>query len=134
MNDVHQLTLISKILNDYNLTAVEICDGNLKYRVEKNSSDRVVTDNCLVSNKKNKILKQVLSPMVGVFFGSMSPESKPFVKEGQKVNTGDVLCVIESMKNFTEVKAEENGIIKKVCMKNGDVIEYGQLLFQYEVS
>ena len=69
--------------------------------------------------------------MAGIFYSSVSPESEALVKEGQQFYKGDVLCILESMKTFTEIKAEENGIIKEICVKNGDIIEYSQVLFKY---
>lgn len=127
--DLEKLNLISKVLKDNNLSAVEIYNGDIKYRVEKyldNSED--------IDNKgytKTNLLKDLTSPMTGVFYSSISPESKAFVKEGQKFNKGDVLCILESMKTFTEIKAEESGIIKEICVKNGDIIEYSQVILKY---
>ena len=129
LKDLEKLNLISKILKENDLSAVEICDGDVKYRVEKDSNISNGTVNKICS--KTNSLKDVTSPMTGVFYSSISPESEAFVKSEQKFSKGDVLCILESMKTFTEIKAEENGIIKEICVKNGDIIEYSQLLFKY---
>ncbi len=70
------------------------------------------------------------SPMVGVFYAAPSPDSEPYVTAGSTVKKGDVLCLIEAMKLMNEVTAEKSGTITKVCVKNGEVVEYGQPLFE----
>ncbi|MEG0528696.1 MAG: acetyl-CoA carboxylase biotin carboxyl carrier protein, partial [Longicatena sp.] len=72
------------------------------------------------------------SPMVGVFYCSPSPESKPFVSVGDSFKKGDVLCIIEAMKVMNEITAEKDGIIKTILLQSGDVVEYGQSLFEIE--
>lgn len=74
--------------------------------------------------------RMIVSPMVGVFYASPSPDDPPFVKVGQKVHKGDVLCIIEAMKLMNEITAEEDGEIIDVCAANGSVVEYGQTLFK----
>lgn len=75
-------------------------------------------------------LKEVKSPMVGVFYDSPSPEADPFVKVGSKVKKGDVLCIVEAMKLLNEITADTDGEIVDICVNNGDVVEYGQPLFK----
>ena len=74
--------------------------------------------------------RMIVSPMVVVFYASPSPDDPPFVKVGQKVHKGDVLCIIEAMKLMNEITAEEDGEIIDVCAANGSVVEYGQTLFK----
>lgn len=71
----------------------------------------------------------ITSPMVGVFYAAPSPDSEPYVSVGTKVNKGDVLCLIEAMKLMNEVTAEKSGEITKLCVENGQVVEFGQSLF-----
>lgn len=71
----------------------------------------------------------VKSPMVGVFYRASSPEAEPFVSVGQQVKKGQVLCIIEAMKLMNEISAERDGQITQVCVKDGDIVEYGQPLF-----
>ena len=75
-------------------------------------------------------LTEVKSPMVGVFYDSPSPEADPYVKVGDKVKKGDVLCIIEAMKLLNEITAEQDGEIVDICAHNADVVEYGQTLFK----
>ena len=76
--------------------------------------------------------EMVKAPLVGIFYEAPAPGEEPFVKEGQKVKKGDVLCVIEAMKMMNELKADVDGTVKKVDVKNGDAVEFGQVLFEVE--
>ena len=71
----------------------------------------------------------VKSPMVGTFYRSSAPGSKPFVEIGQNINAGETLCIIEAMKLLNEIEADQSGIVKKVLVENGQPVEYGQPLF-----
>ena len=71
----------------------------------------------------------VKSPMVGTFYRSSAPGSKPFVEIGQTVNAGETLCIIEAMKLLNEIEADQTGVVKKVMVENGQPVEYGQPLF-----
>jgi acetyl-CoA carboxylase biotin carboxyl carrier protein len=71
----------------------------------------------------------VKSPMVGTFYRSASPGSKPFVDVGQSVNSGDTLCIIEAMKLLNEIEADQGGVIKAILVENGQPVEFGQPLF-----
>lgn len=74
--------------------------------------------------------RDIKSPMVGIFYTAPSPEAEPFVKVGSKVKKGDTLCIIEAMKLMNEIAAEESGVIEKICVTNGQVVEYGTELFR----
>ncbi len=71
----------------------------------------------------------VTSPLVGTFHSAPSVGGKPFVKEGDKVNKGDKLCIIEAMKVMNEITAKTSGTIKKVLVNDNQMVEYGQNLF-----
>lgn len=74
--------------------------------------------------------KIVKSPMVGTFFESSSPNEEPFVKVGDKVHKGQVLCIVEAMKLMNEIESEFDGEIVEICVKNEDMVEYGMPLFK----
>lgn len=76
--------------------------------------------------------KTIKAPMVGVFYQAASPEADPYVTVGKTVKKGDTVCIIEAMKLMNEIQAEEDGTIKEILVKNGDIIEYGQPLFVIE--
>lgn len=69
------------------------------------------------------------SPMVGTFYSAPNPDAKPFVTEGAKINNSSVVCLIEAMKVYNEIKAEKTGTVAKVLVKNGQAVEFGTKLF-----
>lgn len=74
----------------------------------------------------------ITSPLIGTFYRSTSPTTEPFVKQGEKVDTGRVLCIVEAMKVMNEIRAEKDCRIKKICMENGKPVTAGQHLFEVE--
>ena len=74
----------------------------------------------------------VRSPMVGVFYAAPAENADPFVSAGSVVKEGDTICIIEAMKLMNEIKAEQAGKVVKICVKNGDPVEYGQVLMYVE--
>jgi acetyl-CoA carboxylase biotin carboxyl carrier protein len=72
------------------------------------------------------------APMVGTFYRSASPESKPFVEVGQNVKAGETVCIIEAMKLMNEIEADATGMIKAILVENGQPVEYGQPLYIIE--
>jgi acetyl-CoA carboxylase biotin carboxyl carrier protein len=79
--------------------------------------------------KAEEALHMVRSPIVGTYYESPSPGSPPFVKPGDSVEAGQVLCIVEAMKLMNEIEADVSGEIVKCLVKNGQPIEYGQELF-----
>lgn len=77
----------------------------------------------------NPNLKKVESPIVGTFYRKSSPDAPLFVKEGDKVRKGQTLCIIEAMKVMNEIEAPCDGVLEKVLPADGEVIEYGEVLF-----
>jgi len=75
---------------------------------------------------------QIKSPMVGTYYSSASPTSEPFVSEGQKVNTGDTLCIIEAMKMMNQIEADKSGTVTAIVVENGSPVEFDQVLFIIE--
>jgi acetyl-CoA carboxylase biotin carboxyl carrier protein len=74
--------------------------------------------------------KEIVSPMVGTFYRAPSPDSAPYVKEGQDVAEETVVCIIEAMKVMNEIKAEVKGVITEALVENGAAVQYGQPLFR----
>lgn len=74
----------------------------------------------------------VLSPMVGTFYRSPSPEAKPFVEVGQTVNVGDALCIVEAMKMMNRIESDKAGTIKAILVNDGEAVEFDQKLFIIE--
>lgn len=78
--------------------------------------------------RENEDLIAITSPMVGTFYSSPSPDSPPFVKVGDNITIGKVVCIIEAMKLFNEIESEISGTIVKILAENGKPVEYGQKL------
>ncbi|WLR56391.1 acetyl-CoA carboxylase biotin carboxyl carrier protein [Mesobacillus subterraneus] len=74
-------------------------------------------------------LHKIVSPMVGTFYQSSSPEADAYVKAGSKVSKDSIVCIVEAMKLFNEIEAEINGEIVEILVKDGQLVEYGQALF-----
>ena len=138
---------IIEILENSNVNEIEVTFWGRKVRVVKNASgivanhtqSEVLHSNVVDSSNKDESVsklegdssdgEKVLSPMPGVFYSAQSPDKPPFVNEGDKVVKGQVLCIIESMKIMNEIECEQDGIIKKVLVKNSDPVEFNQPLF-----
>ncbi|MCL2071429.1 MAG: acetyl-CoA carboxylase biotin carboxyl carrier protein [Oscillospiraceae bacterium] len=82
----------------------------------------------------NSRLTEVKSPLVGVFYSAPSPDAEVFVSIGSKVKKGDVMCIIEAMKLMNEITAENDGEVVDICIKNGDIAEFGQVLFKMNTA
>ena len=77
--------------------------------------------------------KEITAPMVGTFYRAPGPTVTPFVEEGDEVEEGQTVCILEAMKLMNEITAEEKGVIRKILVENGQPVEYGQVLFLYEL-
>ncbi|WP_061019204.1 acetyl-CoA carboxylase biotin carboxyl carrier protein [Vibrio splendidus] len=71
---------------------------------------------------------QVLSPMVGTFYGAPSPDAKPFVKVGQSVTAGETLCIVEAMKMMNQIEADKSGVVTAILVEDGQPVEFDQAL------
>ena len=108
-----------------------------KNHVETSQSTQVipvvsneVVNNIKTETKQEEEYKIIKSPMVGTFYSKSSPKAEPFVKVGDKVKKGQVVCIVEAMKLMNEIEAEFDGEIVEVCKKDEDMVEYGSTLFK----
>ncbi len=148
-----QLKIFADMFKDLGLTQLKVNDKDFELILKKEvkvvtasvenvpvvSSNQAVTatsENTVEdvtdtdTTETNSSLNDVKAPLVGVFYAAPSPEEDAYVKVGDRVNKGDVLCAIEAMKMFNEIKAETAGTIAEICVDNGNVVEYGQTLFK----
>lgn len=79
-------------------------------------------------------LLEITAPIVGTFYASASPDAPVFVRVGDKIEAGKVLCIIEAMKLMNEIEAETSGTIAEILVKNEEPVEYGQVLFRVSPS
>ncbi len=77
-------------------------------------------------------LVPIVSPMVGTFYSTPSPESDPYVRQGDHVNKGQVVCIVEAMKLINEIESEVTGTIVRMAVENAQPVEFGQALFMVE--
>jgi acetyl-CoA carboxylase biotin carboxyl carrier protein len=137
---------IKNLINDIGKSNVdevnlEFPDG-IKISVKKNN--QVVKEVCkenvskIIENKETVAIakentdnyKTIKSPMVGTFYTKSEPTAKPYVKVGDKVVKGQVLCILEAMKLMNEIESEYDGEIVEICAKDDDMVEYGEVLFK----
>ena len=146
-----KLKEIIYILENSSVNEIEISFWGKKYRVSKEPSsvshsninpatltnvathhqkevEEVVKDeNSSSPNEEND--EELLSPMPGTFYSAPTPEDDNFVKVGDKVSRGEVLCIVEAMKIMNEIESEYDGTIVEIKVKNGEPVEYNQPLF-----
>jgi acetyl-CoA carboxylase biotin carboxyl carrier protein len=142
---IEDIEKLAGIVQKYDLTVLDISDNETKIRLEsigrktaerdlqaaaQKPSDKAAVPSVLEPDMDFNNIREIKSPMVGVFYAAPSPDSPPFAKVGSSIKKGDVLCIIEAMKLMNEIAAETDGQIVDICVSNGDVVEYGQTLFK----
>ncbi len=146
--EIENIKDLVKILNDNNLTELTLEDskggGNKSITIKKRVSylkeisvepqNLTIKQNNEVNNEVKDIPKgtPITSPMVGTFYAAPSPKLPPFVKEGDTISKGQVICIIEAMKLMNEIESDIAGKVTKICLKNGDAVEFGQVLMYIE--
>ena len=147
--DIRKVKKLIEMLENSNLEEIEIQEGEESVRLVKGnsripgpsyaqpaampqdsppkSSDESSPETIEEENKDGNFIN---SPMVGTFYASASPGSKPFVSVGDTVNEGDVVCIVEAMKMMNEIKSEFSGKIISIKVENSEPVEYGQALFE----
>jgi len=84
--------------------------------------------------KEKSNLIEIKAPMVGTFYRSPAPDADPYVREGDSISSGKILCIIEAMKLMNEIESEQNGKIVQILVENAQPVEYDQPLFLVEPS
>ena len=154
--DIRKVKKLIEMLEDSNLNEIEIKEGEESVKLVKagsNTSQTLVAqptaqpleENSITKEEPKKIEKdtevdetnkvsgkEIKSPMVGTFYGAPNPGAETFVKLGDNVNEGDVLCIIEAMKMMNEVKADFSGKIIDIVPDDAEPVEFGQTLFILE--
>ncbi len=109
---------------------LETEDFKLKLSKEGALEKATVTVEKKEENKPEILGNLVTSPLVGTFHQAPYPNADPFVSVGSMVKKGDKLCIIEAMKVMSEIKSPYTGVVKKIFVKNEEMVEYGQNLFE----
>ncbi|MBU4376437.1 MAG: acetyl-CoA carboxylase biotin carboxyl carrier protein [Candidatus Omnitrophica bacterium] len=149
--NIKEIKEVINLMNDNGLTEIELEKDGLKIRLVKGregmietsvldrgaekaipaSSVRQMQSEQAAALVKSKNL-EIKSPMVGTFYASPSPDAPPFVKVGDNVALGQVVCIIEAMKLMNEIKSEIKGKVAAVLVENADPVEFSQTLFLVE--
>jgi acetyl-CoA carboxylase biotin carboxyl carrier protein len=145
--DIRKIKKLIEIIEESGIAEIEIKEGEEAIRISRYSSHHaptafipqsteiaapIVIEAAASVNEPQMTGHALKSPMVGTFYRSASPGSKPFVEIGQAVQAGDTLCIIEAMKILNQIEADKSGIISKILIENSEPVEYGQPLFIIE--
>ena len=134
---------LSDYLNEFNLTELEYTDKDTKIKVSKNSfqisnqspSSNTQLDQILKDKKENIQDKpgiKVTSPIIGTAYHAPEPGAKKFVEVGKKIKKGDTGMIVEAMKTMNHVPSSSDGIVKEVCVEDGQPVEFGQTIIILE--
>ncbi len=147
--DVNQIRELIKIVEMSDVSEVVVEEGGAKISVRKGGfavtaqtasapkdaeSAEAAPQDVAVHDAAERpaAWREIISPMVGTFYRSPSPDADPFVNVGDSFEEGQSLCILEAMKLMNEITAEEPGVIREVCTGDAEPVEYGTVLFYYE--
>ena len=134
---------LSDYLDEFNLTELEYTEKDTKIKVSKNnisikSHSNQTNDN---QNSKTDISKttssikngiEVKSPIIGTAYHAPEPGAKKFVEVGKKIKKGDTIMIVEAMKTMNHVPSSDDGIVKEICVEDGQPVEFGQTIIILE--
>ncbi len=138
------LSDVEKIIQMFeksNVNTIDLEIDNIKIKLEKNNTPQVILPlennaNTIISNNQESVDSDsyITSPLVGTFHEAPYQGGDPFVKEGDLVKKGQKLCIIEAMKVMNEINAPYDGIVKKILVKEGQMVEFGANIFAIEAQ
>ena len=131
---------LTDYLNEFNLTEIEYTDKDTKIKVSKwsvpNSSETasVATSTSTSTEAKLKTISgtEVKSPIIGTAYHAPEPGAKKFSEIGKKIKKGETIMIVEAMKTMNHVPSTADGIIKEICVEDGQPVEYGQTIIILE--
>ena len=144
--DISCIEAIAKIVKELDLEAISYSKDSLNIVINNKTSHVTVpvatqpAIELLPTKQENEEAiapkttkgEQIKSPMVGVLYLAPNPDEAPYVKVGDRVNAGDVLCLIEAMKTFNQIKSTKSGIVKEILVDSGMAVEFDEPLFVIE--
>ena len=130
---------LSDYLDEFNLTELEYTEKDTKIKVSKNSislnSQNIPNSNNNIQNpeirnltEKNKSGIEVTSPIIGTAYHAPEPGAKKFVEIGKKIKKGDTVMIVEAMKTMNHVPSSSDGVVKEICVEDGQAVEFGQTI------
>ena len=126
-------------LDEFNLTELEYQDGDKKIRVSKGNkivdgskSSAVISSNKAVLSGNEDEGIRIKSPIIGTAYLSPEPGGKKFIEAGDKIKKGQTVMIVEAMKTMNHVPATKDGVVKKICVEDGQAVEFGQTIIILE--
>ena len=129
---------LSDYLDEFNLSELEYTEKDTKIKVSKNKISLNQPNTQIsnfsseadASNTSKKILSgtQITSPIIGTVYHAPEPGAKKFVDIGKKIKKGDTIMIVEAMKTMNHVPSTQDGIVKEICVEDGQPVEFGQTL------
>ena len=126
---------LTEYLNEFNLTEIEYTEKDIKVKVSKSTGANIAT----VKEIKSENIKldnvsgtEVPSPIIGTAYLAPEPGGKKFVEVGKKINKGDTIMIVEAMKTMNHVPSTTDGIVKEICVEDGQPVEFGQTIIILE--
>ena len=134
---------LSDYLKEFNLTEIEITEKDTKIKVSKNnvsisnqpqviSSSSPASSSTPTQTQNIKSGTQITSPIIGTAYHAPEPGAKKFVEIGKKIKKGDTIMIVEAMKTMNHVPSTLDGVVKKISVKDGQPVEFGQVLIILE--
>ena len=126
---------LTEYLNEFNLTEIEYTEKDIKVKVSKSSGSNLASIKEIKSETKTENIKidnvsgtEVPSPIIGTAYLAPEPGGKKFVEGGKKINKGDTIMIVEAMKTMNHVPSPKAGTVKKICVEDGQPVEYGHTI------
>ena len=126
---------LTDYLNEFNLTEIEYTEKDIKVKVSKSSGSNLASIKEIKSEIKSENIKidnvsgtEVPSPIIGTAYLAPEPGGKKFVEVGKKINKGDTIMIVEAMKTMNHVPSPIAGTVKKICVEDGQPVEYGHTI------
>ena len=129
---------LNDYLEEFNLTEIEITEKDTKIKVSKNIGSNINQPTTAELNSpikkndtNNQIIKngiEVTSPIIGTAYHAPEPGAKKFIEVGKKIQKGDTIMIVEAMKTMNHVPSSSDGVVREVCIDDGQPVEFGQTL------
>ena len=134
---------LSDYLKEFNLTEIEITEKDTKIKVSKNnvsisnqpqviSSSTPATGSPPTQTQNIKSGTEITSPIIGTAYHAPEPGAKKFVEIGKKIKKGDTIMIVEAMKTMNHVPSTADGVVKEICVEDGQPVEFGQTIIILE--
>ena len=134
---------LSDYLKEFNLTEIEITEKDTKIKVSKNnvsisnqpqviSPSSSITSSAPTQTQNIKSGTEITSPIIGTAYHAPEPGAKKFVEIGKKIKKGDTIMIVEAMKTMNHVPSTADGVVKKICVEDGQPVEFGQTIIILE--